>query len=122
MECACKNGRQVRLYYLVGNVLKVQLFWEYPSDPAVSLDTIDFSVEYYTNPRSKVTVSKEGCDREEEVVDGRTVVNYYVYVDSNVTKAGDLMMRCMAYVPDLKAPNGIKPDYKEYDTLVTFYV
>ena len=107
---------------LKGTTLKMQIFWDYPSDPAISLDTVDFYVEYYTNLKQKVTLRKSDLVREEVVPEtGDPFVNWYAYVQTTDLPTGNLMMRLHASIPDGDAPDGIKVEYTECSTNVVLY-
>lgn len=97
-----------------GTVLKMLINFEYPSNPAVTLDAIDFRVEYFTNPQRRVVLEKGDLFREEE----EGAVNYYAYVDTGVTGAGFLAMRFFGQIPDGHAPSGMRTEYVEYQTNV----
>lgn len=103
---------------LVGTELKMVVNFRYPSDPTITLDTIDFYVEFFCKPRQKLVLQKEDLIREEEEIDGLTVVTWYAMVDTNVVGPGQLNMRLMAYIPDDDASDGVREEYAEIDTNV----
>lgn len=107
---------------LKGSTPKMQVFWDYPSDPGITLDTVDFYVEYYTNIKQKVTLQKEDLVREEVAPEeGAPFVNWYAYVRTADLAPGTLMMRLHASIPDEDAPDGIKVEYTECSTNVQIY-
>lgn len=103
---------------LKGTTIKMQILWDYPADPAVSLDSVDFYVEYFTSPRHKITLQSSELVREE----GESDVRWYAYVQSSLLSAGRLMMRLHASIPDIDAPEGVKVEYTECTTNVVIYV
>lgn len=107
---------------LKGTTLKMQVFWEYPSDPGITLDTVDFYVEYFTNIKQKVTLQKDDLVREEVTPEvGDPYVCWYAYVQTDTLSTGSLMMRLHASIPDGDAPDGIKVEYTECTTNVQIY-
>lgn len=92
--------------YLLGDVVKVAIEWNWDSDPAVTLDTIDFHVEYYCNDFKKVVLQKNDLIRKEETVDGNTVVSWFFYADTLLTGPGPLRVKVYARIPDADAPGG----------------
>ena len=95
-------------------MLKMAINFSYPADSSITLDNIDFFVEFYTNSSKKVKLQKEELVYEE--LDG--IVNCYALVDTNLTGSGRLKMRLMAYIPDTDSPDGIRPEYEEVETNV----
>lgn len=107
---------------LKGTTLKMLIMWDYPSDPSISLDTVDFYVEYYTsNIKQKVTLNKEDLVREEVQSEAGTVVNWYAYIQTDNLASGKLMMRLHASITDPDAPGEIKIEYTECTTNVELY-
>lgn len=107
---------------LKGTTLKMLIAWEYPSDPGITLDTVDFYVEYFTNIKQKVTLTKEQLVREEVVPEeGEPYVTWYAYVQTDNLAVGTLLMRLHASIPDGDAPDGIKFEYTECTTNVQIY-
>lgn len=103
---------------LVGTELKMVVNFQYPSDSDTTLDTIDFYVEYFCKPQQKLMLQKADLIREEEEIEGLTVVTWYAMVDTSVVGPGQLKMRLMAYIPDAAASDGIREEYAEIDTNV----
>lgn len=102
---------------LTNTVLKMSIGFEYPTDVSVTLDTIDFFVEYFCNSSKRVTLQKDELHREE--LNG--IVTFYAYVDTAITGKGNLKMRLCADIPDVDAPGGIRKEYVEVDTDVVIY-
>lgn len=115
------TANKIRL--LRPSTAKMLIVWDYPSDPSITLDTVDFHVEYYTtNIRQKVTIKKEELIREEVTPEeGPSIVNWYAYVKTGLVSAGDLKIRLWAEIPDADAPDGVKVEYTECPTNVTTY-
>ena len=103
---------------LVGTELKMVVNFLYPSDSDITLDTIDFYVEFFCKPRQRLVLQKEDLVREEEEIEGLTVVTWYAMVDTNIVGPGQLKMRLMAYIPDAAASEEIREEYAEIDTNV----
>lgn len=99
-------------------LLKMSVEFRYPSDPSITLDDIDFYVEFFCSACRMVTIKKEDLTREEDFVDDVPVVNWYAFVDTSKTGPGRLKMRMHAEIPDASAPDQVRVEYKEIDTNV----
>ena len=88
----------------VGTELKMLLGFNYPADKDLTLDNIDFDVEFYCKEgKSQKFVKREvrqggnfsngigGLQRDRD--------NWYAYVDTNITGPGMLKMKLTAYIP-----------------------
>lgn len=100
-----------------GDMLKLAIGFDYPSDKSITLDDIDFFVEYFCDATKKVTLQKEDL-----YVDSTEIPSqYYAYVDTNITGRGKLKMRMNAQLPDAGAPQGIRTEYVEVETDINIY-
>lgn len=101
-----------------GSTVKVQLFWAYPSNPAITLDSINnVSFYVYCNGSLKMTIAKSGLVREEVETATETIVNWYAYIDTT-GMCGNLLFRIKTEIPDADAPGSKMPDIKEWDPRV----
>lgn len=103
---------QVRI--LKGTVVKMLLNWSYEGQ-SLTLDDVDFHVEYFTNANARMRVGKQFLTKDD--IDG----NWYLYVDTNAIGNGTLKVRVYASIPDADAPNGIRQDNVECTTNVTVF-
>lgn len=107
---------------LIPSTLKMMILWDYPSNPSITLDTIDFHVEYFTSKDTKVVLQKSELLREEVTPEsGSPYVNWYAYVVTSKLSSGELLMRLCAHIPDINAPGGIRIEYTECSTNVILY-
>ena len=100
-----------RIKIIRGNTIKVKIVWSYPSEPTLSLDDINFSVEFMAQGR--IRIKKESLSHDED--------DWYAYVDSSELGNGNVILRLRAEIPDTEAPEGIKIDISECDTNITIY-
>lgn len=109
---------------LRGTELKMLINFSYPADNEVTLDTIDWYTEWYVGTYSNKTavrLEKKDCKRVEEEADGSTTVAYYAYVDTTSMRAGAVIMRFMAYIPNGDASESKREEYIQYATDVILY-
>lgn len=83
----------------VGTELKMLLGFNYPADENLTLDNINFDVEFYCKEGKSQKFIKRGT-----VYNGlgglqRDRDNWYAYVDTNITGPGILKMKFTAYIP-----------------------
>ena len=89
----------------VGTELKMLLGFNYPADSkTVTLDNIDFDVEFYCKEGKSQKFVKRGVRQGGEFSNGigglqRDRDNWYAYVDTNITGPGMLKMKLTAYIP-----------------------
>lgn len=91
----------------VGTELKMLLGFNYPADSkTVTLDNIDFDVEFYCKEGKSQKFVKRGVRRDGDstFANGmgglqRDSDNWYAYVDTNITGPGLLKMKFTAYIP-----------------------
>lgn len=104
---------------LPGTTLKILINLECKSDPTVTLDTIEWSTEWFTgiyNEKTALKIEKNACVRVEDTVDGVTTVKYFAYVDTADMKAGKVSMRFLAKITDPDATDGVRKEYSEVTT------
>ena len=101
---------------LVGTKLKMVVNFCYPTDPAITLDTINFYVEFFCSLNKKLVLQKDDLIRHEETVGEITTVTWYAMVDTTVVGSGRLKMRLMAYIPDDDSSEGVRKEYAEVET------
>lgn len=103
---------------IVGDVMKLAIGFDFPSDESLTLEDIDFFVEFFCDSsRKKVTLQKD-----ELYVDYEDAPpTYYAYVDTAITGRGKLKMRMNAQLPDIGAPSGLRTEYVETNTDITIY-
>ena len=89
----------------VGTELKMLLGFNYPADSkTVTLDNIDFDVEFYCKEGKSQKFVKRGVRKVGDFANGtgglqRDSDNWYAYVDTNITGPGLLKMKFTAYIP-----------------------
>lgn len=89
----------------VGTELKMLLGFNYPANPnGVTLDNINFDVEFYCKEGKSQKFVKRGTINSGEFSSGvgglqRDTDNWYAYVDTNITGPGVLKMKFTAYIP-----------------------
>lgn len=90
----------------------------YPSDTTITLDDIDFYVEFYCTPNKVQKIPKSALIREVTEADGVETIQYYALVNTSVIGVGIVKMRMWAWIPDIDAPNETRPEYAEITTNV----
>ena len=89
----------------VGTELKMLLGFNYPANKdEVTLDKIDFDVEFFCKEGKSQKFSKRGVIKSGEYTSGagglqRDTDTWYAYVDTNITGPGVLKMKFTAYIP-----------------------
>ena len=84
----------------VGTELKMLLGFNYPSDKDLTLDNIDFDVEFYCKEgKSQKFTKRNGTNYNGMGGLYRDKDNWYAYVDTNITGPGVLKMKFTAYIP-----------------------
>ena len=88
----------------VGTELKMLLGFNYPANKEVTLDLIDFDVEFYCKEGKSQKFVKRGERKSGEFTSGigglqRDTNDWYAYVDTNITGPGALKMKFTAYIP-----------------------
>lgn len=106
-----------------GSVAKMAVNFRYPDDASLTLDDIDFYVEYYFIPSSRLHFPKEAVYREETTVEETTTVEWFAYVDTGAIKgSGDLIMELTAFIPDSNLPSHTRKETARYNTSEKFYI
>ena len=95
-----------------GSQLKLLIGFEYTGQ-GLTLDDIDYFVEFYCWPQNRQKILKSECTREVVQTQSGDVVNYYAIVNTNVTGAGHLKMVMTATIPDIAAPSGYRTEVSE---------
>lgn len=98
MGC-CKSKSKTKAYK--GSGLKMLIGFEYIGEN-ISLDSIDFDVEYYCKDSEYMSqkFSKRGTDYGGLFVErGQLGNEWYAPVDTSKLDTGDLMMKLTAYIP-----------------------
>ena len=83
----------------VGTELKMLLGFNYPANKDLTLDNIDFDVEFYCKEGKSQKFFKR--DNKQDGYGGlqRDRDNWYAYVDTSITGPGVLKMKFTAYIP-----------------------
>lgn len=96
----------------VGTELKMLIGFRYPSNLNLTLDDIDFDVEFYCQEGMSHKFSKEGSNIGKLIKELNTSTGHYDWyapVETTKTGAGQLMMKLTAYLPT-GDPNAIYGD------------
>lgn len=91
--------------------------FNYPADPSVNLDDINWYTEWFCdNYRENKALRLEKGQHTREVDEQTGKTTWYALVDTNLTGRGKLLMRLWADIPDTTRPEGVRPEYAEIDT------
>ena len=98
---------------ILGTEAKIQL--EIKPISNISADFFDWEIEFYTNPRKRIVVSKFMCSP----IDG-TNRSYYVPVDTGKVGVGELTAEVVAYIPDpMFTDDGLRTERVRIESIAT---
>lgn len=100
-----------KIRILKGTTIKAKIEWSYPSSQSVTLDTINFDVEF--KAQGKVKMKKDQLYHDED--------GWFAYIDSASLGTGIVYIRLRAEIPDANAPHGYKVDISEAETDLYIY-
>lgn len=95
---------------MTGTMVKINVHFD--RIDGLKMDDYDFSCDFYVHSTKKVTVPKDKMVRIDED-------NYLAVIDTDITGAGDIMMRATAMIPDGDYPNGLRKEVAGCATGIT---
>lgn len=87
-----------------GTVLKMHLSFSYPADPTLTLEDLDFSVDFYT--RGGTPQHFEPDDLIRVLNESTGLFDYYAPVDTAWLGCGTVFMKMTVDIPDGDFPDG----------------
>lgn len=92
-----------------GTVVKMAVLFDYPSDPRITLDTIeDWHTDWFCSGKHFKVRKDEHLQDENG--------DWFALVNTGVTGDGILKMRLWANIPDKDSPTGYRPEGAEIET------
>ena len=104
-------------HIMKGTILKVELHFSNPCYPQLTLDDIDYKVQFYCDRKVPFEVSKQSVVVEKI----GEVKHWYAYVDTNITNVGKLSIKLIANLPDLQYVSGKRTEIIESLTDITIW-
>lgn len=118
--------RELRDRRKIGQVLKIQFFWNYPSDPSVKLEDTSKVRTFSTKWTSEKSITLDKDDpsivHKERIENGETVTDWFAYIDTTLLGPGNLRLEVLADIVDTDSPYDLsRPELCDCDTLITLY-
>lgn len=104
-----------QIFVKTGTVEKIHISFSYPACPTLTLDDIDFFVEFSAIGSSEtIRFGKGDLIRKLDPTTGR--FDYYAAIDTAVLKYGEVRMKITALIPDDDFEEGVRPEVQGCST------
>lgn len=106
-----------KITVIQGTVEKILISFSYPACPSLTLNDLDFSVDFTAFGSNRPLHFEKGdLIRKLDPETGK--IDFYAPIDTSVLKFGEIMMQLTAFIPDSDFEEGVRPEIQRCSTNV----